>query len=237
MRGRYPFLRGPTRNLFFFSSFDVINSENAFLEQTFSSDHLRSLRAGVYYNQRDRWKGDNGVNVALSQGLDIWDARAGSRPGGRVDYTKINFHLQRLQHFGDRFSAVLSTRGQYAFSSLLSPEEFGYGGRDFGRAFRPSEITGDHGVAGSLELRYRNAGFGFLRSYEPYVFIDAGKVWRRSEQFLVRQSSGATGGGGLRLEISDYITLELEAAAVIHRSRPEIAEDDWKFLVRITGES
>ncbi len=238
LRGRYPFLRGPIRNLFFFGSFDALNSENAFLPTGFlSSDHLRSLRAGAHFTQRDRWKGNNAANVALSQGLDIWDARAGSRSSGRVDYTKINFFLQRLQQFGDHFSAVLSTRGQYAFSSLLSPEEFGYGGRDYGRAFRPSEITGDHGIAGSLELRYRNAGFGFLKSYEPYAFVDAGKVWRRDEQFLIRQSSGAAGGGGLRFEISDYFTLELEAAAVIHRSRPEIGDDDWKFLFRITGES
>lgn len=235
LNARYPVLRSLQENLFVYSSLDYLDSENAFLDRTFSSDGIRSLRAGIFYNKRDEWLGDNVVNVSVSQGLDIMGAEGGSRPGGRVDYTKTNLFLKRLQRLGENFSAVISAEGQYAFSSLLSPEEFGYGGREFGRAFRPSEITADHGIAGGIELRYRRPGPGLLRSYEPYAFADAGKVWRRNDLLLPQEASGASAGGGLRFALSDYFTMEVEAASVIHRSSSSIGDDDWRFLVRLTG--
>lgn len=237
LNSRYPIMRSMHRNVFVYGSFDYLDSNNAFLERELSSDGLRSLRTGVFYSQRDSWGGDNIVNVSISQGLDIMGAEAGSRPAGRVDYTKSSFFLKRLQRFDSGFSAVISAEGQYAFSSLLSPEEFGYGGREFGRAFRPSEITADHGIAAGFELRYHQPGPGMLRSYEPYLFADAGKVWRRDDRFLISQASGASAGGGLRLTISDYFTIEMEAASVIHRSNSAIGDDDWRFLVRLTGGS
>lgn len=233
---RYPWLRSLRENLYFYSSFDYLESDNAFLQRTLSSNKIRSLRFGTFYNKHDNWAGNNSINVSISQGLDIMGAEADSRPNGRLDYTKLNFYLQRLQRFGDHFRAVATVSGQYSFSKLFSSEEYSYGGREFGRAFRPSEITGDHGLAGSLELSYRNEGPRILKSYEPYVFADAGKIWRREELFISQQLSGASAGGGLRLMFSRYLTVEVEAAKAVYRSIDQFGEDDWQFFFRLTGE-
>lgn len=237
INARYPWLRSLRENLFFYSRLDYVDSDNAFLQRTLSSDSIRSLRLGAFYNYRDDWHGNNTFNASVSQGLDIMGAGGTSRPNGRIEYTKLNFFLQRLQHFGDHFQAVVSGSGQYSFSKLLSPEEYGYGGREFGRAFRPSEIAGDHGIAGSLELRYRRPGVSVVRTFEPYVFADAGKIWRREQQFIFRQLSGASAGGGLRLMFSRYFTVEMEVAQSIHRSVDQFGDAGWQFFIRLTGEN
>ncbi len=234
---RYPWLRGLRENLFFYGSLDYVDSDNAFLQRTISSDSVRSLRLGTLYNNRDDWYGNNTLNLSVSQGLDIMGASGTSRPNGEIDYTKLNFFLQRTQEIGKGFSAELAVSGQYSFSKLLASEEYGYGGREFGRAFRPSEISGDHGLAGSLELRYSSPGVSVVKRYEPYLFADAGKIWRRDERFIFRQLSGASAGGGLRLSFTEFFTLEIELAKSIHESVDQIGDEDFQFFIRLTGES
>jgi hemolysin activation/secretion protein len=92
---------------------------------------------------------------------------------------------------------LASASGQWASGVLYSSEQFGYGGQAFGRAYDASEITGDRGVAGGLELRYD--GLRDLQSVtpQPYVFYDVGSVWNKGAGQPILQS-GASAGLGLR---------------------------------------
>ncbi len=62
---------------------------------------------------------------------------------------------------------------------LLSPEQFGVGGSEFGRGYDPSEITGDKGFAVKTELQYNR--IHTFKDYavptQYYAFWDFGKVW------------------------------------------------------------
>ena len=91
----------------------------------------------------------------------------------------------------------MQAAGQVASAPLFSSEEFGYGGQRFGRAFDPSEITGDHGVAAGLELFYTD--FPRYKSFEfmPFAFVDMGKVW--NEDAGVGSSTAASAGFGLNV--------------------------------------
>ena len=64
-------------------------------------------------------------------------------------------------------------------------------------AYDSSDITGDRGVSGSLELRYN--GYATLQpiSLQPYAFYDIGEVWNDAIG-QVKSESGASAGLGIR---------------------------------------
>jgi hemolysin activation/secretion protein len=67
----------------------------------------------------------------------------------------------------------LGLKGQLNSSGLLSAEEFRAGGGNYGRAYDPSEISGDYGAAGYLELqRTLKAHNAFFRNTQIYGFYD-----------------------------------------------------------------
>ena len=114
----------------------------------FNRDRLRGVRVKLDGDIADSWRGINQANLTLSQGfLGLGSTDNGnplaSRLVGRVDFTKLEASLSRTQPLFDRFSAYGSLYGQYGLTPLLTPEQCGYGGRYFGRAYDPSEIIGD----------------------------------------------------------------------------------------------
>ena len=145
-------------------------------------EDIRGLRTGLSYNKQDRWNGYNFIDVQLTQGLDILSA---SKPGNlnlsraeaEPDFTSVNMNYIRQQALGANYLLTGKLAAQWASQPLYSSEEFGYGGQAFGRAYDSSELTGDHGVAAAIELRYRNAHTIAETTLSPYVFYDIGKVW------------------------------------------------------------
>ena len=94
----------------------------------------------------------NLADVELSQGLKGLGASPfgdplASRAGGRPDFTKVTLYAARLQSLAPRWSVLAAVNTQYAFNELLSPEEFAYGGEQFGRAYDAAELLGDSGIA------------------------------------------------------------------------------------------
>ncbi len=157
---------------------DVLNNN------PLTRDRIRALRAGVSYDSEDAWNGHHYLTANLSRGLKAFGASNPgspylSRADAQPDFTKLDFSLLRQQSLSDLFVLINQISGQWASEPLFSAEEFGYGGSAFGRAYDPSEITGDHGLAGSAELRYRGLNTWHNFSLLPYVFYDIGKVWNK----------------------------------------------------------
>jgi len=119
-----------------------------------------------------------------------------SRQGANPEFNKLEYGLTRFQTLPEDFTVVTGLSGQIASGVLYSSEQFGFGGQAFGRAYDPSEIIGDSGIAGSVELRY--SGIPVVRgiSSGPYVFYDIGKVWDDGGG----SQSGSSLGGGIRLD-------------------------------------
>ena len=163
----------------------------------------------------DRWVGINILDVQFDQGLDILDARdegspKASRATGRPDFTKFNVYAAGLQALFPRWSLLVAANGQYAYTDLLSPEEFGVGGEQFGRAYDASEIVGDSGVAGKAELRFNFSApvNGLWNEFTLYGFYDGGKVWQRNAEAKGLQNSESitSTGVGLRFNVSRWIS-------------------------------
>jgi hemolysin activation/secretion protein len=92
---------------------------------------------------------------------------------------------------------VLKTRikGQLASKALPSSEEFGFGGARLGRGYDSSEIVGDDGIAGSVELRWRDIKKAGPFNLTPFVFYDIGKVWNKDARQVNNVSAASTGIG------------------------------------------
>ena len=177
----------------------------------------------------DQLLGVNQFILTVSQGIhglgssDNGNPLA-SRAAGQVDFTKFEATVARTQPLFAAFSAFVALYGQYAGTALLSPEQCGYGGRFFGRAFDPSQLLGDSCFEALGELRYDVRGTP-LSQLQLYSFADYGKVWTRSPAVGTPASADGTSvGAGLRLGWQ-YFNADLQAAKAVAGPR-----DDWRFF-------
>lgn len=185
-------------------------------------DHVRALRGSANYQIADGWDGYNLVQATFSQGVDGLGAndardRNPSRAQAQPDFRKMELQYTRMQPLGSDFTLVGAASGQLASGPLYSSEEFGYGGQGFGRAYDASELTGDHGIAASLEIRYNAVPLGLEDlSLSPYAFYDIGRVYN-DDAGQEKAASGSTAGLGMRIATSIGISANLGVAFPLTR--------------------
>jgi hemolysin activation/secretion protein len=112
--------------------------------------------------------GLNGLNFATVEVLYNWGDFMGTsdeeemelqRTGAEADYLIVRAQLARLQMlaFGGQTTGVpmlfAKASGQWAGCPLIPAEEMGLGGAGSVRGYATREYLGDHGIAGTLELR------------------------------------------------------------------------------------
>ncbi len=178
---------------------------------TNKDDDLTSLRLGSHFDFVDTAfsAAVTNTNLEISQGLSILGASKNgdadlSRPAGDVTYTKVTGDITRLERLTNSISLQTAIKGQLANGALLSAEEFGLGGANgIGRGYDPSEIVGDDGVAGSLELQWATPyNVSWLDNYTAYTFYDIGKVMNDDASSTdVKTQSLASVGLGVRADI------------------------------------
>lgn len=190
-------------------------------ETRLSLDRLTVATGSVHFTNMDNWEGANKIDATLRQGLDILGVRPTgsldlSRGQGRSDFTSVNATVSRLQTLEGPWQINLSANGQYAWSPLLASEQFGFGGQSFGRAYDPSEITGDDGLAGSAELRYNAIEWAdYNVNIIPFTFYDVGRVWNLDRSGVI--TSGASAGGGFVITSATGIQITLTSAKPLTR--------------------
>lgn len=214
----HPFIRSRTQSLRGGAGFTIRDSRTDALGDTLSQDRLRILSVTLSYDFADGWGGTNLLTAELSKGLDILnETRSGSaalsRSGGRSDFRKLALSAQHNQPLDDSTILVLSGEAQYSPDQLLSSEEYGLGGKQYGRAFDSSEITGDSGFAGRAELQYvlpvQDDGLDYAIAYG---FGDYGAVYNYESGTRHGRRSLASAGLGLRVGLFRRIDAGVEVA-------------------------
>jgi hemolysin activation/secretion protein len=219
----HPFLRSRQANLFGDVKFDVRQTDTSSLNVPLYDDRLRVLRAGGSYDYVDDFAGINKVETELSKGFD-WDAAssvgARSRATGEPDFVKETAQASRLQPIGGPVNLYVAATGQWSADTLLTSEQFGIGGAEFGSAYDPSEIAGDSGLAGRAELQYARSGdLEYVQSFQLYGFYDIGAVWLRNPSNGQNpEASLADTGVGLRFNVMESLSGGLECALPLTRS-------------------
>ena len=229
----YPLVRARERNLTVTGLVFASDNKSEILNTTLNDDRIRGLRFRLDADAVDRWRGINQVAITFSQGINGAgatpnDNALASRPFGHVDFSKLEAYASRSQPLLGNFSAAVAAYAQYAFTSLLAPEQCGYGGRVFGRAFDPSALLADNCWQLLGELRY-DMRILALSVAQLYGFTDYGKVYTIKPLAGSPSSvSGASAGAGLRLG-SQKSVVDLSGAKAIEGPR-----HGWRFFAAWT---
>ncbi len=237
----HPLLRARSENLQLRATLAGHNGETRLLGFIDARDRLRVLRFGLGYDIADAWNGINLLDVEYSKGLRGMGASengdlARSRPEGRVDFRKLNLYAARVQTLSPNWSLLAAFSSQYAFDNLLVSELFSFGGENFGRAYDPSEMVGDHGSALKLELRYAgNLNLGAPATYMLYGFYDVGQVRQRPVAGMSSAESAAAAGFGLRLGVGQHFSGFLEYAKPINRDVIAEGNRDGRWFMGLSA--
>lgn len=238
----YPVIRQRAMMLNVDAGFDLRNSKTDILDDLLYDDRLRVLRAGLNFSASDSLYGVTLVDLHYARGLDILGARETgsfrlSREDGESDFNKITGLLGRLQSLPRDFELYALLSGQYAFEPLLSAEEFGFGGGILGRGYNPSEIAGDRGIAGTIELRHNSGTLPtpLTVQAQPYVFYDAGKIWNIDKGNTTHMSA-ASGGVGAHFSMEDGWNMDMNLAFPLTRPAQNAPKYSDKYGPRIMFE-
>jgi hemolysin activation/secretion protein len=121
--------------------FPLVASYGAtFQEEKFTTQ----LNASVTYNLR-----------SPSSTPDEFDAK---RFNASPSFAHFNLDVSHTQELPEGFQLYGKVQGQLADGPLVSSEQFSLGGLDTVRGYLESEVLGDEGVAGNLEVRSPNVG-------------------------------------------------------------------------------
>jgi len=137
-----------------------------------------------------------------------------------------------VQPLGYNFSAFIGGYAQYAFMPLLVPEQCGFGGRYFGRAFDPSQILGDSCLETTGELRYDvPQSIPQMSLIQLYGFSDYGNMFTRNASVGTPTTvNAASVGTGVRLGWLTYLNTDLQVAKAVEGPR-----DDWRFFFAVNA--
>ena len=247
IRVSHPVIRSRAMNLELDASFEARNTETLSLGVPLSADRIRSLRFGLEFDNTDDNGGLNTASLEVSKGLSGFGANSNgdplnSREFGTVDYTKAVLELSRTQELG-AFSpsmAAWSVHGkvmtQLTNNPLLSSEECGLGGTDFGRAFDSSTLSGDRCAAASVEVRYKMTQTGPLDGLQLYGFYDVGRVSNIDPDASTGSASLASGGLGARFSFLDRYSGSLEFAKPIRNTGSGSDDNSSQVFFSISGE-
>lgn len=188
-------------------TFDGQNRSNYSSKKLIMNDKGRTFRLGLVYYTLKSGNSYNIFNMTISKGLkglgaskkgDLLITNINANP----NFNKIELSYARMQKITTNLSMLISSIAQYATASLLSLEQFGYGGQSFGRSFDSYEIKGDHGINGSLEIKYHNLIKHKSFNITPYIYYDIGMVQNHSSTKVLNAGNnrkcGSSMGIGMR---------------------------------------
>jgi hemolysin activation/secretion protein len=197
----FPLKRSREESIVLEGGFTAQDAQVDILGSPLSHDRWRVIDLGAGYLRNGFLGGDWAANVDIAQGLPILGATANGSPelsriGARTDFTKISGGVRFTRPVTGSFEVMLAAQGQYAFDPLVIGEQIAFGGLPIGRGYDLGALTGDHGLGGTVELRYNwPLRISILQTLQPYAFFDAARVWNVQHTGPLGRSIDSAGGG------------------------------------------
>lgn len=234
-----PLVRSRAQSLWVSLAFDARESADHMAGVELVDERLRVLRGTLSYSIVE---GATRTDLAIetSHGLDAFDASRNGAPrltnvDARPQFTKVRLDAALTHRFAAGWDASIQLSGQLADGGLSSVEEFGAGGARFGRAYDYSEITGDDGIAGSIELRHTWTDVAdWMKSVQVYAFADAAMIWnRQSDPAAAPEADLSSAGLGLRLTPVPGVIATFELAQPLTRDVADTGDRGLRAFVSL----
>ena len=204
------------------------------------NDRIRTVNLTSDYRLQDNFGGTNYFTIVWRQGLDIMGASHRgddflSHGGASGKFSALNYWFTRYQTITDAWSLKIAGAGQTASGPLFLSQQFYLGGLAFGRGYGAAEISGDNGMAGSLELRFdQKANLGYLTGYQLYGFVDSGVAW--NDGFRYTDGIALTSAGaGVRFFFGPDLQADLGVAAPLSYRAPDNPARDVRVLFSLSS--
>ncbi len=240
VRYEYPLHRGRAAGLWLGAAFDLHHAENDWASGGGYADELRVARFSLRGFLDEGGRASTAFARA-SFGLDFLGASGRSlvrrsRYDADAEFVALNFHASHYRDLSRYVGVYASIDGQWADRPLLLSEEFAVGGLPYGRAYNPGEISGDHGLAGLVELR---AGYdpelGAISFLQGYLFYDTAQVWNFNTAPDADELSLSSAGAGVRVNVEDWLVFRLETARPLTRTPYEEGNKDWRQFFSLSA--
>ncbi len=248
----YPIVRSQAFSLSATAGLDFLNQTVDFTGVRLSNDRLRVgfLRieadaADVSERRVPNWRAAGALE--FRQGLDIFDASprnlallpgGTSRPGDPTS-SLVRFSGQFELNMGRGLWLAVLPRAQYAFTPLLSFEQYSAGNYSIGRGYDPGSIIGDDGAGTSVELRW-NRFTPLPRvnlAVQPFLFADGAWVWTRkipAAGILADHDKVISLGGGLHAALNNKFRIDATVAVPMRATALQGGRHDPRFLLSLT---
>ncbi len=231
-----PLLRSREESLWAKLQADIRDTENVYLDASDVRERTRVLRGSFSYALvAGATRAD--VTLEASRGLDVFDASKNgeanlSRADGRPQFTKAKLDATITQALFGKLDLVATGSAQWADGALVGSEEFGAGGARFGRAYDYSEIVGDQGLAGAIEVRWTwKQVTDWLTSAQVYAFADAARIWNNDSPSESLTSAGA----GVRFGVIPGFVAAIEVAKPLARNVQSQDDRSARLFVSISA--
>ncbi|MEW6150701.1 MAG: ShlB/FhaC/HecB family hemolysin secretion/activation protein [Bradyrhizobium sp.] len=204
------------------------------------NDHIRTASLTADYRLQDGFGGTNFATASFRQGLDIFGASHFdddllSRAGASSNFSVLSLWFTRHQTLNDAWSIKVSAASQTASRPLFTSQQFYLGGAAFGRGHGAAEISGDNGLAGTIELRFdQKLNFRYWTGYQLYAFGDAGAVWNHGYR-LSDGLSLTSAGAGVRFFLPDDLHADLGVAVPLSYRAPDNERRSPRFLFTLSS--
>jgi hemolysin activation/secretion protein len=203
-------------------------------------DRIRTAYLTSDYRLQDNFGGTNYLTLGYRQGLDILGASHRdddflSHDDASGKFSALNFWYTRYQTLSDAWSVKLSGAGQWASGPLFTSQQFYLGGLAFGRGYGSAEISGDNGIAGSLELRFdHKLNYRYWSGYQLYSFVDAGAAWNAG--YTMGEGLALTSAGaGVRLFLFDDWQADIGVAVPLSYRAPDNSSRSARLLFSLSS--
>lgn len=190
-------------------------------------DDLYTLQLGLRQTFRHPGSAVSYSNTTATFGLDWGDSQTrdngavGQQGTGNADFSKLRWRGIHTRPLDAHWQVLAMLDAQYTDTALPSSERYSVGGAQFGRAYDPSELTGDRGAAARLDLIREGLFRSEAWKVSPYGFYDIGAVWNEDHG---GRRSAASAGAGLRWQAQQF-SGQLELAQPLTRDVASEGDD------------
>lgn len=195
------------------------------------------------------WRADDGAittgRAEISQGLDIFGARADvgpgavplSRQGASAEFTKLTLAAQYQRALSDRINMAVFGRAQTSFGDpLLTSEQFSATGPEDLSTFDSGDLQGDQGwtLRGEVSVPATFGVGGLPVVVSPYVFGAAGAVYLE-QPTIFEQSKTSAYAYGIGVDLAPIYDTAFRSATLRleygRGERDDSLPDDNRFSI------